>query len=211
MQDFLRLMNLIDAHLLDPMVKRKQQRQERMSAWPSLESFRPIDPPLQPHAWCQNDLFVAGYPWGWSETTDLEYPIDGQPVILALRPVGSVEQPDDVAQMAVIRCCRLIAAHVEEFLDMASGIVEQRAKTLRAAPVEPFARLLNIDGAPTYLVYLDEGMVDITPVESVPAAISEAFMYHSGELILTQLMSGRGVHAAYRQVLVTLLATLRWR
>jgi hypothetical protein len=84
----------------------KQSEAERIERRPRPEQFEAVEPPVPPTQWCDNDLFTAGYPAGWFETTPTEPPIEGSSPVLVLRR-DVTGMPDDLGSRGVIRCFRV--------------------------------------------------------------------------------------------------------
>jgi hypothetical protein len=186
-----------------------QSEVDRITRRPRPEQFEAVEPPLPPTQWCDNDLFTAGYPAGWFETTPTEPPIEGSPPVLVLRRDQVTGLPDDLGSRGVIRCFRVDRATEEEFLDMAYGLAEVRARSLRATVVDP-ERFLSVDGAYCYTLQV-QGTLQIRPFHTVPSAITEAHLFHAGQVFMMQLESDPQHHDDYRQALGTVLGTLRWK
>jgi hypothetical protein len=183
---------------------------DRIARRPRPEQFEPVESPTPPTQWCENDLFTAGYPAGWFETTPTEPPIEGSPAILVLRRDQVTGLPDDLGSRGVIRCFRMAdRATQEEFLNMAYGLAEVRARSLRANVVDP-ERFLSVDGAYCYTFQV-RGTLQIRAFHTVPSAITEVFLFHAGQVFMMQLESDPQHHDDYRQALGTVLGTFRWK
>ena len=202
-----RVIGMVDS-LLDKQIERGKKRQEQIARRPRPESFQQVAPPLPAETWCRNDRFVAGYPWGWLETTPAELPIEGLPPVLVLRRETEVTPSQDLDSRAVIRCFPMSKASLEDFLDMAPALPEARARALQATAVGPL-QFVGTDGAPGYILQL-EGTLDISAFKRVPSAITETYLFHRGEILLMQLESDPQHHLGFQQVVATVLGTLRW-
>jgi hypothetical protein len=188
----------------------KRSEADRIEQRPRPEQFEAVEPPLPPTRQCDNDLFTAGYPDGWFETTPTEPPIEGSPAVLVLRRDQVTGVPDDLGSRGVIRCFRMTdGANEEEFLDTAYGMAEVRGRSLRATVVDP-VRLLSVDGAYSYTLQV-QGTLQIRPFHTVPSAITEVFLFHEDQVFMTQLESDPQSHDDYRQALATVLGTLHWK
>jgi hypothetical protein len=194
--------------LIEERNETKLSEAERIARRPRPERFEAVEPPLPPTRWCENDLFQAGYPAGWVETTPTEAPIEGSPPVLVLRREQAAGLPDDLGSLGVIRCFRVEKATEEEFLDMAYGWAEVRARALRSTVVDP-ERFVSVDGAYCYTLQV-QGPLQIKPFHTVPGAITEAHLFHAEQIFMMQLASNPQHHDDYRQALGTVLGTLCW-
>lgn len=194
------------------MERREKTRSEaeRIERRPPPERFEAVEPPLSPTRWCDNDLFTAGYPAGWLETTPTEGPIEGSPPVLVLRRDQGTGVPDNSGSRGVIRCFRMTdGATEEEFLDLAYSIAEVRARSLRATLVDP-ERLLSVNGAYCYTFQV-QGKLQLKTFQTIPNAITEVHLLHANQVFMMQLASDPQYHDDYRQAVGTLLGTLRWK
>jgi hypothetical protein len=199
--------------VIEEIVKRRNQRNEseadRIARRPSPERFEAVEPPVPPIQWCDSDLFTAGYPAGWFETTPTEPPIEGSTPVLVLRRDQVTGTPDDLSSRGVIRCFRVGKATEDDFLDMAYGLADVRARSLRATVVDP-ERLLSVDGAYCYTFQV-QGMLQIKAFQTVPSAITEVHLFHADQIFMMQLESDPQHHHGYRQAVGTVLGSLRWK
>jgi hypothetical protein len=196
--------------ILEERNEKKLSDAERIARRPRPEQFEAVEPPIPPTQWCDNDLFTAGYPAGWFETTPTEPPIEGSPAVLVLRRNPVTGMPDDLESRGVIRCFRMTdRATEDEFLDVANGMAEVRGRSLRATVVDP-ERFLSVDGAYCYAFQV-QGTLQIRPFQTVPSAITEAHLFHLNQVFMMQLESAPQHHEDYRQALGTVLGTLHWK
>jgi len=186
-----------------------QSRAERIARRPRPGQFEAVEPLLPPAHWCDNDLFLAGYPAGWLETTSTEQPIEGSPPVLVLRREQVTGVPDHGVSRGVIRCFWSMSATEEEFLDSAYDLPEARTRALRATVVDPI-RLLSVDGAYCYTFQL-QGTLQLRPFHTIPSSITEVFLLHASQVFMMQLASDPHYHDGYRQAVSTVLGTLRWK
>jgi hypothetical protein len=211
MNQFGNYFKLLD--VIEGIVKGKNEKNEseaeRIARRPSPERFEAVEPPVPPTQWCDNDLFTAGYPAGWFETTPTEPPIEGSSPVLVLRRDQVTGMPDDLGSRGVIRCFRVDSATEDDVLDMAYGLAEARARSLRATVVDS-ERLLSVDGAYCYTFQV-QGTLQIKPFQTVPSAITEVHVFHADQVFMLQLESDPQHHESYRQAVGAVLGSLRWK
>jgi hypothetical protein len=174
-----------------------------------IDRFEVIRPPIPPIAWAENALFKIGYPAGWYDTTPTEGPIEGSPALIVLRRMQTTGLPVDDASRGTIRCFSSTSTTEAEFFAVGEQLPEVRAHSLQGRFVPPL-RLMRADGAPCY-TFMVECELQRRPFESIASAITEAHIFHNGELLLMQLESDRELHSGYQQVLATVLGTMAWK
>jgi hypothetical protein len=192
---------LVGGIIADRIAKGRSE-QERIAARPPRTLFRPVSAPLPVEAWYEAPELYVGYPWGWMPA-DLSAEPDTDEAWIG---VFHAERHDDVA--ATIGLQRGDAMTVDEFLDGAGTLLEDRAKALGLEPHSPISYVL-VDKE-LALVVQTRGRPRYEASATGTSVVVDAFTVHRGRLFLAQLTAPEKDHLAYLQVFWTVLGTWTW-